>query len=312
MEGTSNRIPDIPNSVKNQTNLLTSFRSFAIDIKLAHSVFALPFAACGILLMRRETILHVGVRELVLLILCMIGARSYAMGMNRFIDRNIDKANPRTKVREIPKGNLTPKESLLWSIAAGLLLVGGAFALNPLAGKLSIPLLMILAGYSLGKRVSSLVHWYLGMCLGFAPVAVQIALEGRVSLPVFLLGSAVALWTAGFDVLYSLQDMAFDRANQLRSIPARLGTGKTLWVSRFCFIGMITALIGVYVTGERGILFLCGIAAVAFILSWEHWLVRHTDDQGRCANINAAFFNWNAVVSVGFLFFAFIDWLVLR
>lgn len=288
----------------------SSLRSFAIDIKLAHSVFALPFAAAAIPFLQADTLRAVSWKHFLLLLGCMIGARSFAMGMNRFLDRHLDSKNPRTKGREIPKGALSPGHSLAWSLTAGSLLVINSFALNPLAGWLSLPLLALLATYSIGKHFTPLVHWYLGMCLGFAPLGVQIALEGRVTLPVALLGIAVTLWTAGFDVLYSLQDMAFDRKYGLRSIPVALGVNGSLWMSRLCFAAMTTVLLVVKSVSERGGWYLAGVAVVTAILLWEHWLVRDTDAEGRNPKINAAFFNWNAAVSICFFAFTFIDWMI--
>lgn len=285
-----------------------SFYNFARDIKLLHSAFALPFAASAFLFLDTTELLDaLTLRKVILLIGCMIGARSFAMGFNRFADRHIDRVNPRTKVRQIPSGGLAAGHGLMWTIMSGLLLVIGAFLLSPLAGWLSLPLMMVLAGYSFGKHLTLLVHWYLGVCLGFAPVAVQIALVGKPTTSVLLIGTAVAFWTAGFDILYSLQDMVFDRKMGLKSVPARFGTKGALIISRMSFTVMAILLSAAGVMTSRGVLYFSGVAVVSGILAYEHWIVRHTDKSGNSPNINAAFFNWNAAVSIIFFIMALAD-----
>ena len=303
---------DIPKSADGANNLARSFTrsfsTFAIDIKLLHSAFALPFAASAFLFLDTTQLLEaLTLRKVALLVCCMIGARSFAMGFNRFADRHIDRINPRTKVRQIPSGALSPGHGLIWTVLSGLLLVTGAFLLSPLAGWLSFPLMMVLAGYSFGKRLTLLVHWYLGVCLGFAPVAVQIALVGKPTTSAILIGAAVAFWTAGFDILYSLQDMLFDRKMGLKSVPARFGTRGALVISRISFAVMAVLLSAAGAMASRGVIYFTGVAVVTGILVYEHWIVRHTDDSGHSPNINAAFFNWNAAVSIIFFVMALAD-----
>lgn len=285
-----------------------SFSAFSKDIKLAHSIFAMPFAMTAFIVAPMPPL---SASHAILLLLCMVTARSFAMGMNRYLDRDIDIANPRTQLRMIPRGHLSPTQALSWSLIAAAVFVAAAFGLSPMAGYCALPMLVILMSYSLMKRWTWITHWYLGLCLGLAPVAVQIALMGTVTLPVVLLGLAVSLWTAGFDILYSLQDIAFDRTYGLHSVPCRFGPAASLWISRACFIAMIGMLGTVGVLAERGVLYYFGVAVVAGILTYEHALVRDARHTGASKHIGVAFFNANAYVSVAFFFFAVADFFAL-
>lgn len=239
---------------------------------------------------------------------CMVSARSFAMGMNRFFDHRIDAINPRTSQRMIPKGSLSPSAGLGWSLFAGFVFVGFSFGLSPLAGMFRPAVLIILAGYPFMKKLTWLTHWYLGACLGFAPMAVAIALNGYCSLQTILLGLAVTFWTAGFDILYALQDLEFDRSHKLKSVPAMFGPAKALVFSRVCFSAMIALLASAGMLAEMGVLYFAGVGVVAGILIYEHILVRDADATGHSKHINAAFFNLNAYVSVLFLLFTCADY----
>jgi 4-hydroxybenzoate polyprenyltransferase len=295
--------------VKSAGGLATvrSFTAFAADIKIAHSIFALPFAASAFIIGG----LPIPTAPQVLLLLgCMVSARSFAMGMNRFLDRKIDAENPRTVRRKIPAGELSPQAGLAWSLAWALLFVALAAALSPLAGWCAVPMLVVLMSYSFMKRLTWLTHWYLGACLGLAPVAVAIAITGGAPAAVFLVGISVCLWTAGFDILYSLQDLAFDRDKGLRSVPGAFGPAASLWISRACFVVMTALLALAGILAARQTLYFVGVAVVAAILAYEQWLVRDARHTGSSTNINVAFFNANAYVSVVFFAFCMLDlWL---
>ena len=281
-----------------------SFLAFARDIKIAHSIFALPFAASALVLARLPL---PTAQQCSLLLVCMVTARSFAMGMNRFLDRKVDARNPRTKMRKIPAGELPAARGLLWSLVAAVLFLTASFALSPLAGYCAPVLLAILGGYSLMKHLTWATHWYLGVCLGLAPVGVEIALRGHASPAVIAVAAAVALWTAGFDLLYSLQDMAFDRDAGLNSFPAKFGPGTTLVTSRGCFLAMIALLAAAGVMADLHAIYALGVAAVAAILAYEHWIVRDARDTGASTRLNVAFFNANAYVSVVVLAFVLLD-----
>jgi 4-hydroxybenzoate polyprenyltransferase len=280
-----------------------SLTAFLTDIKLAHSIFALPFAVVGFLIGGSP---FPGVSKVFLAVGGMVTARTFAMGMNRFLDHKLDGQNPRTSGRSIPSGRLGPLAALCWSLLAGVFFVAISFGLSPLAGWLSVPLLMILAFYSLMKRISWLTHWYLGFCLGLAPVAVNVAFGGSVSVPVGLVGAAVMFWTAGFDIIYSLQDRSFDAEKGLRSIPAAFGPAKALFLSRLSFLAMILCLMAVGMMVSAGNLYFAGVVVVAGILLFEQFIVRDIVSSPGAVRIETAFFTANAWVSV--LFYCFVQW----
>jgi 4-hydroxybenzoate polyprenyltransferase len=277
--------------------MVKSLAAFSSDIKIAHSIFALPFAVVGLVLSGAG--LPTAYQASFLLV-AMVSARSFAMGMNRWLDADIDALNPRTAMRAIPSGRLGRRDGLLISLGAGVMFVAAAAMLSPLCGFLAVPLLMILAFYSKMKRVSYVTHFYLGLCLALAPVAVSIALTGTVRSPTLLVAAAVTVWTAGFDILYSLQDRTFDGRNGLHSVPARFGARKSIWISRACFVLMITFLsVAGYLAGG-GICWGISILAVAGLLFWEHWILRDHAEHVDGRLIDKAFFTANAWVSVIF------------
>ena len=297
-------------------NIISSFRhaptlrtlsAFAHDIKISHSVFALPFVATGVLLAKIPT---PSLSKMALILLAMVSGRSFAMGMNRFLDRHVDSGNLRTQVRAIPSGTLTASQCLFWSIFFGLIFICTAANLSPLAGWLSLPLLAVLASYSFMKRLSWLTHWYLGACLGLAPIAAQIALVGTVTMETICVAAAVMFWTAGFDLLYSLQDRVFDRSHGLYSVPAVFGHRAAIFASRFSFVAMILFLAFAGWATDRHMFYWIGLISVGFLLFWEHWLVRDAMVDGQSKKINAAFFNVNAIVSIAFYICVLVDVLI--
>jgi 4-hydroxybenzoate polyprenyltransferase len=283
---------------------MLSIFTFAKDIKISHSIFALPFVGVGILLSPIDQIYF---SDIALIVASMICARSFSMGVNRIVDEKFDLKNPRTSARAIPSGRATPDEFWGWTILFGCCFVGLAFQLSKLAGACSIPTLLILGGYSFMKRISWLTHWYLGMCLGLAPIAAEVALVGVVSYPVLLLGISVMFWTAGFDLLYSLQDRKFDVENNLKSVPANFGHKTALLLSIVSFVFMTGCLVLAGYLKGTGILYSLGLVATVLILAIEHWLVREAWTTGTSQNIGPAFFNYNAILSVSFFVFALLD-----
>ncbi|NRA44428.1 MAG: 4-hydroxybenzoate octaprenyltransferase [Oligoflexales bacterium] len=287
---------------KQELSFLQSSVPFFKDIKLAHSVFALPFAAVALLMIPLpENILSIAP----FLLICMVSARSFAMGMNRYLDRHIDRLNPRTADRLIPNGTLNPKHGLAWSLLMGLVFLGSAASISSVVGLLGLPLLVILAAYSLMKRFTYLTHWYLGFCLGLAPIAVSVALTSSVSFPIIFIGIAVMMWTAGFDILYSLQDQGFDRNEKLHSIPSKFGASAAVYISRISFLLMLGSLIVSGIMANFGTSYYLGLGVIALFLAYEHWLVRDVLQYGYSKNINKAFFNVNAWV--GILFFVVVQ-----
>lgn len=286
-------------------HILQNFKAFCSDIKVTHSVFALPFAASILFI---HPVPFPTWYELGLLVGCMVMARSWAMGMNRYLDKDVDVINERTSSRAIPNGQLSAIACLVLSCLSATLFIVLSWELHPLAGKLSIPVLAILASYSLCKRFTWLSHFYLGMCLGMAPIAVIVALQGEWSWLAALMGLAIALWTGGFDMLYALQDMKFDQQNKLHSIPAKFGAHRTVIWSRISFFCAVILLILVGVSANQGPAYYLGVMLVASILVWQHWLLRDMDTDGKSAQTGRAFFQANAMVSVVYLVFVSISW----
>jgi 4-hydroxybenzoate polyprenyltransferase len=264
-------------------------------IKFEHSIFALPFALTGALLARRGWPTW---RELTWLVVAMVGARSAAMSFNRLADLQFDALNPRTRMRALPAGHLSAGFVAGFTAASCALLLVAAFELNPLAFKLSPLALILILGYSYTKRFTWLSHFVLGACLGASPVAAWIALRGDLKAGVVILGAAVMLWVAGFDILYACQDVEFDRQHSLESIPCRFGVPAALYTSVVLHMLMLVLLVAVARMENLGWVAGVGLAAVAALLAYEHALVKPLD----LSRINAAFFTVNGYISL--LFFA--------
>jgi len=279
-----------------QATVFERLKVFLEMIKFSHTLFALPFAFTGALLAARG-IPSAG--QLFWILLAMVGARTAAMGLNRLIDADIDARNPRTATRAIPAGLLSKGSVSLFILVSVLLLLYAAYRLNPLCLMLSPVALFFLVLYSYCKRFTALAHVVLGICLAAAPIGAWIAIRGDVTLAPLLLGAAVMFWVAGFDILYALQDLEFDRQAGLHSIPVKLGVTGSLWLARLFSLAMIGLLIWLWVSETLGIAFICGIVAVALLLSYEHWLLR----DGDLTRLDLAFFTMNGYVSI-IIFFA--------
>lgn len=264
-------------------------------IKFSHSIFAMPFALAAATIAAREV--DVTWAQVAGIVVCMVLARSTAMGVNRIADRHYDARNPRTAVREIPSGQLPVRTAAAITVAAAAGFVAAAFWLAPLCGWLSPVALAVVCGYSYAKRFTALVHLWLGVALGLAPVAVWIALTGTVGAAALILSAAVATWVAGFDILYSLQDEAFDRGEGLHSIPARLGQVGALWVSGLLHVATVALLAALPAVAALGWAYWVGFVLIAGVLAYEHWLVR----PGDLSRIDKAFFDLNGYVSLVFL-----------
>ncbi len=261
-------------------------------IKIEHTLFALPFAFLGAVL-AADGLPSLG--QLFWIIVSMVGARSAAMAFNRLADRSYDARNPRTSTRALPAGLLSV--GFVWAftiVSAGVFFVAAAM-LNRLTLILAPIALASVLLYSFTKRWTLLSHVVLGWCLSIAPTGAWIAVRGEIGSPVpFLLSLVVLLWTAGFDVLYACQDYEFDRREGLRSIPARVGISRALWIARFLHAGAFLALVWLYLVTKLGPIALLGVVATAGLLLYQHRLVRAND----LSRLNAAFFTTNAFVSI--------------
>ena len=276
------------------TGLLQQIVLYGRMIRFSHSLFALPFALTS-------TVLAVEGRvpwsKLGWILVAMVGARSAAMGFNRLADHALDARNPRTAGRELPRGLLTRAEVWGFVVLSSLALVGAAAMLNPLCLALSPVALAIVFAYAYTKRFTALSHAVLGLSLGIAPVGAWLAIRGRFDLLPISLGLAVLLWVAGFDVIYALQDLEFDRREGLHSLPARLGPARALVLARAFHVGAVLLLLAVYPLARLHPVYLAGVGGVAALLTYEHSLVSPHD----LSRVDAAFFNTNAWISVGYL-----------
>ncbi len=268
-------------------------------IKFEHSVFALPFALVGALLAARAAGGLPTWRQILWIIVAMVGARSAAMTMNRIADIEYDRRNPRTANRALPKGELSVGFAAAFTLAASALLVVAAWQLNPLALKLSPVALAILFFYSYTKRFTSWSHFVLGFCLGISPAAAWIAIRGSLDRRMLILCAAVTLWVGGFDVLYACQDVEFDKTAGLYSIPKKFGIARALLIARAMHVVMIGLLIWLAWSFQLTWPAWAGIAVVAALLIYEHSLVKPND----LSKMNAAFFTVNGYISLLFLLF---------
>jgi len=277
---------------------------FSELVMFKHSIFSLPFIFIAMLVASHEAnhAAWFGWKLFFLGILAAISARNFAMGVNRYLDRDIDILNPRTKGRPSVDGRVSNVQMLWFIVLNVLLFVGVAFFINPLALQLSIPILLVLAAYTLFKRFSSLAHLILGVSLGLAPIAGVVAVTGDITLWSLYLALGVMFWVAGFDLLYSLQDMEFDKANGLHSIPSRFGAINTMRIARVFHL-LAIVFWEAFVLGAN--LALWGQIAVVFaavMLTYEHYLVNKD-----FTKIDKAFFTVN-----GYLGFVFLLLIILE
>jgi 4-hydroxybenzoate polyprenyltransferase len=250
-------------------------RTYASFVRFSHSVFALPFALAGALLAARRTPLTLA--GVVWILVAMVAARSAAMGFNRIADARIDALNPRTAGRELPRGIVSRREAIGFVAAASLLFVYAAWQLNPICFALSPLALAIVFWYSLAKRFTTWTQLFLGLAMAVAPVGGWLAAGGRAGWEPWLLALAIGAWVGGFDVLYACQDLEFDRAHALRSIPVRFGIRGSLAISRALHVVAVICLLALTLVAPLGAVYLAGVAVVAALLVYEQSLVSAGD-----------------------------------
>lgn len=297
-------------------------------IRFSHTVFALPFALlAGVMAWlvpaaNGQTVAF-RFRDLLGIVVCMICARSAAMAFNRMADRRIDAENPRTHSRHLPAGALTLRSVMVFTLLAAVGFVAGTlfFLPNILPLVLALPVLLFLTGYSYAKRFTALAHFWLGVALMLAPIAAWIAIRGHLVLenpldllPACTLGLAVLMWVAGFDIIYACQDVDFDKHARLHSVPVRVGVPAALRMAAACHLAMIVALAALPFTHlvggpELGLswIYWVGVTAVGLLLLYEHAIVRPDD----LTRVNIAFFNVNAIVSIGLFLIVSLDLLLV-
>lgn len=274
--------------------MLASLRNYLELVKFSHTLFALPFALASMIVAAN------GFPELRVfgwILAAMIGARTAAMGFNRIVDRHIDAQNPRTRNRELPSGKVSLRGAVVLVILASALFFLASYQLNFLALILAPLTLSTLFFYSFCKRFTSLSHFVLGLCLGIAPVGAWVAVTGKIALAPLVLCAAILVWTAGFDIIYATMDEAFDRAANLHSMVAKLGTARALSLAKILHTLFLILLFVFGIVAQLGPMFSLATALIGAFLVYEHALVR-PDDLRR---VNAAFFTVNGAISVFFL-----------
>ena len=302
---------------------MATVKSYLSLIKFSHTIFALPFALIGFCLAAREPILQQintwrgfsnpvvlespADRPLwflfLLVLLCMIFARSAAMAFNRYLDRDIDALNPRTAVREIPAGVISKNKALGFTILSSVLFIITCFFINKICFYLSPVALFVILFYSYTKRFTALCHLVLGLGLSLAPIGAYLAVTGKFDIIPVLFSFAVLFWVSGFDIIYALQDEGFDKEHQLYSIPSILGKQKALNVSSLLHVLSALAVIAAGVYGNFGLWYWLGVAVFTGMLIYQHSLVKPND----LSKVNIAFMTANGIASVVFAFFVIVD-----
>jgi 4-hydroxybenzoate polyprenyltransferase len=297
---------------------MSSFKNYLSLIKFSHTIFAMPFALIGFFLGLiyidfvaslspgwHTTIFPPAfiLKTFLLVILCMITARSAAMAFNRYLDRKWDALNPRTAIREIPTGIITPKNAVAFTIISCLLFITATFFINPVCFYLSPVALSVVLGYSYTKRFTPFCHLVLGLGLSLAPIGAYLAVTGVFHWLPILFSFAVIFWVSGFDIIYALQDEEFDKSNQLYSIPAWLGKAKALRVSEILHLLSAATVIAAGLLGQFGWLYWVGVLVFGGMLVYQHSVVK----PGDLSRVNLAFMTANGIASVVFAVFVIAD-----
>jgi 4-hydroxybenzoate polyprenyltransferase len=289
--------------------MISKLRTFLEMIKFEHTLFALPFAFVGAILgaVTMEKRLP-DLSECGWILLAMVGARTAAMGLNRVIDKAIDKRNPRTAMRAIPAGLLKSKEVIIFIIISFILLFWATSQLNSLSVKLLPLAVFLLVFYSYTKRFTWACHIVLGLTIGLAPLGGWVAVTGSITWTSLILYITVALWTAGFDVIYACQDVDFDRKEGLHSIPAKFGISRALGIARMLHALTAAGFALLLILTDLSWWYFAGTVVAGVLLLYEHRLVKPDD----LSKLNAAFFTMNGVLSAVLFIFTFIDLVVMR
>jgi len=312
---------------------MTKVKNYLSLIKFSHTIFALPFASIGFFLainsgkiehghwnlnesigwvpqpFNADFLQHYGyaiLAKFILVLLCMIFARSAAMAFNRFLDRNFDAKNPRTAIREIPAGIISSNSALRFTILMSVLFITTTYFINPICFYLSPVALFVVLGYSFTKRFTPLCHLVLGVGLALAPIGAYLAVTGKFALLPILFSFTVLFWVSGFDIIYALQDEEFDKKYELKSIPAWLGKAKALHVSEVLHVFAALCVIAAGVYGGFGWLYWMGVAVFAGMLIYQHSIVKPDD----LRKVNIAFMTANGIASVVFAAFVIADILI--
>ena len=265
-------------------------------VTFSHTIFAMPFAFIGFFLAINTTNASFSWLKLALMVFCMVLARNAAMAFNRYLDRDIDAKNPRTKARDIPSGKISASNALIFTIANCLLFIGATYFINSLCFFLSPIALLVVLGYSITKRFTALCHLVLGLGLSLAPIGAYLVVTGEFALLPILFSLAVLCWVSGFDVIYALQDEEFDREEKLHSIPSYLGKKNALMVSNLLHVLAAAFVIAPIFFTDLSWPYYIGLLVFIGMLVYQHQLVKPND----LSKVNFAFMTTNGIASVAF------------
>ncbi|MCX6298732.1 MAG: putative 4-hydroxybenzoate polyprenyltransferase [Bacteroidetes bacterium] len=298
---------------------MSTVKKYLSLVKFSHTIFAMPFAMIGFFLGTVQTnssqiiglnwstqtwsMWQVLLLKFFLVLVCMVTARSAAMAFNRYLDRSFDAKNPRTAIREIPKGIISPNSALRFVILSSTVFVLAAFCINPICFFLSPVALFVILFYSFTKRFTTLCHLVLGLGLSLAPIGAYLAVTGHFSLLPVLFSLAVIFWVSGFDIIYALQDIDFDQSQNLYSIPSLLGIKNALKVSELLHVLSAAAVISAGFYGEFHWLYWVGILVFCGMLIYQHTIVKPND----LSKVNIAFMTANGIASVVFGVLVIVD-----
>lgn len=286
--------------------MVKRFRNYFALVKFSHTIFAMPFAFIGFFLAFRQNVESVNLKLFLLIVLCMVFARNAAMSFNRLVDRHFDAKNPRTSQREIPRGVISPKATGYFTLANSLLFILTTYFINPLVLVLSPIALFVILFYSYTKRFTWFCHFVLGLGLSLAPIGAYLAVVGKFNLLPVLYSVIVLFWVSGFDIVYSLQDESFDKSQNLKSLPARVGVGSALFIAKILhvIVGVIVMVIGVKY--NFGIWYWIGSLGFIALLVYQHRIISAKD----LSRINIAFATTNGIASIFFAVFNILNFLM--
>jgi 4-hydroxybenzoate polyprenyltransferase len=291
-----------------EINTMTTVKNYLSLVKFSHTIFAMPFAMIGFFLAVLKTGHGFSWYTFLLVIGCMVFARSAAMAFNRWLDAHFDALNPRTAIREIPAGIISRNSALWFVVVCSALFILCSGLINPLCLSLSPVALFVVLFYSYTKRFTALCHLVLGLGLSLAPIGAYLAVTGTFAWLPVLFSFAVVFWVSGFDVIYALQDEGFDKSQQLHSMPASFGVVRALRISEGLHVLSAASVIAAGIHGHFGIFYWVGVAVFTGMLIMQHAVVKPKD----LSRVNLAFMTTNGIASVVFAVFALVDMLVFR
>lgn len=285
--------------------MVKRIKNYLSLVKFSHTIFAMPFAFIGFFLAIKDSPDSISIKLLLLVLLCMVFARNAAMSFNRLVDRHYDLNNPRTNQREIPKGVITPKASAYFTLINSILFIATTYFINPLVLLLSPVALFVVLFYSYTKRFTWLCHFVLGLGLSLAPIGAYLAVTGKFSLIPLLYSLIVFFWVAGFDIIYALQDESFDKSQNLKSIPAKVGIKKALHIATLLHIVVAAIVLLIGIKFDFNIWYWLGSLVFITLLGYQHFIVSPND----LSRVNLAFATTNGIASIIYSIFNIISYL---